>query len=66
MRALSKAETAARLGTSERTVERFIDSGRIRAHKVGGRWKVFENDLDAFLAQCANVPVASAGGHVAA
>lgn len=53
-RALSKAEAAALIGVCEKTVERMISEGKLRAHKVGGRWKIFQLDLDAFLAGCSN------------
>jgi excisionase family DNA binding protein len=55
MKPLTKAQAAARCGTSEKTIERSVKGGRLRAHKIGGRLIIFENDLDAFLAQCANV-----------
>jgi excisionase family DNA binding protein len=54
-RALSKSETAALIGCCEKTLDRLIASGRIKAHRIGGRWKVFEDDLNAYLASCANV-----------
>lgn len=53
-RALSKSETAALIGCCEKTLERFIADGKIKAHRVGGRWKIFERDLEAFLAECSN------------
>lgn len=53
---LTKAEAAAKCGTSEKTVERAVRCGRLRAHKIGGRLIVFDDDLEAFLERCANVP----------
>ena len=53
---LTKADAAARCGTSEKTIERSVKGGRLKAHKIGGRLIIFEDDLNAFLAQCANVP----------
>lgn len=53
-RAWSKAEAAALIGCSEKTIERQIASGKIRAHKVGNRWKIFQRDLDDFLEAGAN------------
>jgi excisionase family DNA binding protein len=55
-RALSKSETAALIGVCEKTVERLIADGKIRAHRVGGRWKIFQLDLDAFLEAGVNKP----------
>lgn len=56
-RALPRSEAAVRIGASERTVDRLIRSQKIRAHKVGSRWKIFEADLDVYLGLCANMPV---------
>ena len=44
---LSPSELAARLGTSTRTIQRWIASGRLPARRVGGRWRVAS---DAFVA----------------
>jgi 3-methylcrotonyl-CoA carboxylase alpha subunit len=37
---LSPSEVARRLGTSTRSVQRWIRSGRLPARRVGGRWRV--------------------------
>src|SRR6476469_7286402 len=42
---LSPSEVARRLGTSTRSVQRWIASGRLPARRVGGRWRV---EFDAF------------------
>ena len=42
---LSPSEVARRLGTSTRSVQRWIASGRLPARRVGGRWRVA---FDAF------------------
>jgi len=55
-RPLAKSETATRIGTSERTVDRLIQTKALRAHKVGARWKVFEADIDHYLRGVANRP----------
>ena len=48
--ALSKSDAAARIGTSERTLDRLIESGKLRAHRVGvRRVRIFESDLNAYL-----------------
>jgi len=65
---LTKADVAVRCGTSEKTVERAVKNGKLRAHKIGSRLIIFEDDLDVYLAQCANVPApsaASTGVHAA-
>jgi excisionase family DNA binding protein len=61
---LTKSQAAARCGTSEKTIERSVKNGKLRAHKIGGRLIVFEEDLDAFLARCANVPALTAAAGV--
>ena len=45
---LSPSEVARRLGTSTRTVQRWIEAGRLPARRVGGRWRVASGAFDAF------------------
>ena len=45
---LRPIEVARRLGTSTRTVQRWISTGRLPARRVGGRWLVAFDALDAF------------------
>ena len=52
--ALSVSRLAQRLHVSERTVRRIIDSGALKAHRVGRQWRVFELDLRDYLARQAN------------
>ncbi len=47
---LSPSEAAARIGTTTRSVQRWIAAGRLPARRVGGRWRVASVALDAFLA----------------
>jgi excisionase family DNA binding protein len=52
---LSPSEVARRLGTSTRSVQRWIASGKLPARRVGGRWRVA---FDAFVASVpAEAPV---------
>jgi acetyl-CoA/propionyl-CoA carboxylase, biotin carboxylase, biotin carboxyl carrier protein len=44
---LSPSEVARRLGTSTRSVQRWIASGRLPARRVGGRWRVAFDAFDA-------------------
>jgi acetyl-CoA/propionyl-CoA carboxylase biotin carboxyl carrier protein len=44
---LSPRQAAERLGTTTRTVQRWITSGRLPARRVGGRWRVANNAIDA-------------------
>jgi 3-methylcrotonyl-CoA carboxylase alpha subunit len=45
---LSPSEVARRLGTSTRSVQRWISSGRLPARRVGGRWRVASDAFGAF------------------
>ncbi len=47
---LSPSEAARRIGTTTRTVQRWIASGSLPARRVGGRWRVAFDALDAFMA----------------
>jgi excisionase family DNA binding protein len=49
----SPSQAAARIGTTTRTVQRWIASGILPAKRVGGRWRVASDALDAFLAAAA-------------
>ena len=43
------SEVARLTGTSTRTVQRWIESGRLPARRVGGRWRVASDAFDALL-----------------
>ncbi len=45
---LSPSQAAARIGTTTRSVQRWISSGKLPARRVGGRWRVASDALDAF------------------
>ena len=45
---LSPSEAARRIGTTTRTVQRWIANGFLPARRVGGRWRVAFDALDAF------------------
>lgn len=42
-------ETAAILGIAERTLLDYLKKGRIKGQKIGGHWKISENNLQAFI-----------------
>ncbi|TMD27747.1 MAG: helix-turn-helix domain-containing protein, partial [Chloroflexi bacterium] len=44
---LSPSQVAARVGTTTRTVQRWIATGRLPARRVGGRWRVAFDAFDA-------------------
>src|SRR3954463_5636348 len=57
---LSPSEAAARVGATTRSVQRWIASGRLPARRVGGRWRVASDAIDAFVAR-PRPPSAAAG-----
>jgi len=53
---LSPSQAARRIGATTRTVQRWIALGRLPARRLGGRWRVASDALDAFLAMDAASP----------
>jgi acetyl-CoA/propionyl-CoA carboxylase biotin carboxyl carrier protein len=47
---LSPSEAARRIGATTRTVQRWIALGRLPARRLGGRWRVASDALDALVA----------------
>ncbi len=45
---LSPSEAARRVGATTRSVQRWISTGRLPARRVGGRWRVAIDAIDAF------------------
>jgi excisionase family DNA binding protein len=45
---VSASEAARRIGTSTRTVQRWIATGRLAGRRVGGRWRVANDAIVAF------------------
>jgi excisionase family DNA binding protein len=43
---------ASKLGYSEKTIRRWIEAGRLRAHRIGHQWRIAEADLQDFLNRC--------------
>jgi len=50
---LTLKETAKLLRVSERTIMRYLKSGKLKASKVG-QWRIKESDLDRFLKENEN------------
>jgi len=46
---VSPIEAAERLEVDRRSVYRWVREGRLRAAKVGGRWRIATEDLDRFV-----------------
>ena len=55
---LSPRQAAERLGATTRSVQRWIVSGRLRARRVGGRWRVASDAIDAFGSPAPSVDTA--------
>ena len=53
-RAISVSRLARRLDVSTRTALRIIEEGTLEAHRIGRQWRVFEPDLQDYLARQAN------------
>jgi len=47
-------ETAKILRVSERTIMRYLKSGKLKASKVG-QWRIKQSDLDEFLEKNLNI-----------
>jgi excisionase family DNA binding protein len=45
----SPSQAASRIGATTRSVQRWISTGRLPARRVGGRWRVASDALDAFV-----------------
>jgi len=51
---LTIGEVAKILRVSTRTVNRYIEAGRLRASRIG-QWRIKESDLNKFLEKHSNV-----------
>jgi excisionase family DNA binding protein len=58
---LSPSQAAARLGATTRSVQRWIATGRLPGRRVGARWRVASDALDAFARSGAAAAEASPG-----
>ncbi len=47
---LTFQEAAELLRVSRATMHRWLASGQLMGHKVGGRWRFYKTDLHAFVA----------------
>lgn len=52
--ALSISRVAKRLDVCDRTARRIVASGDLKAHRIRGRWRIFEADLKEYLAKTVN------------
>lgn len=51
---LTIKEVAKYLRVSERSVNRYIEAGRLRASRIG-QWRIFQKDLEEFLNRTSNL-----------
>ena len=51
---ISPSEAARRIGATTRSVQRWITLGKLPARRVGGRWRVASDALDAFTQRSAS------------
>src|SRR6476469_5816937 len=57
---LSPSQAAVRIGATTRSVQRWIAAGRLPARRVGGRWRVASDALDALVAGAEHVETRTA------
>ncbi|MCS6625399.1 helix-turn-helix domain-containing protein [Roseibacterium beibuensis] len=48
----SPAEVGRRFDVHAKTVKRLIKSGELRAHLVGGQYRISDEDFAAYVARC--------------
>ena len=53
---LTIKEVAKYLRVSERSVNRYIESGRLKASKIG-QWRISQKDLEEFLIKSKNIKI---------
>ena len=61
---LSPSGVAARIGATTRSVQRWIASGRLPARRVGGRWRVASDAIDALMSPSPQTAAAEVSGRV--
>jgi excisionase family DNA binding protein len=55
------SETSRLLNTSDFTIRRLIKTKELRAVRIGGQWRIFEEDLHAYLNDRENRPRETGG-----
>src|SRR5262249_39235805 len=63
---LSPSAAARRIGATTRSVQPWLAVGRLRAGRVGGRWRIASDALDAFVAAPAGTGGPPAAGSIRA
>ncbi len=53
---LTPAQIAQRLQLNERTITQWLRKGYLRGFKLGKEWRIYQDDLNAFLEARANIP----------
>lgn len=52
---LTVEQVAASLGLSEKTVRKYINTGELKAFKLGTSWKITKDDLQTFIQTKSNI-----------
>lgn len=55
MNFLTVEQVATVLGLTEKTVRKYINTGELKAFKLGTSWKITEEDLQAFIQTKSNI-----------
>lgn len=50
------AEVAEMISVKPRTVQQWINKGKMKAYKFGDLWRIKKTDFDEFVAQASNQP----------
>ena len=62
---LSISKVCKRLDISEGTTRRLIETGVLKAHRIRHQWRIFESDLQDYLAAQSNRQPAVRSGEAA-
>lgn len=52
---LTVEQVATSLGLSEKTVRKYINTGELKAFKLGTSWKITKDDLQTFIQTKSNI-----------
>ena len=48
---MTAQEVADYLGISEATVRRYLNRGKIKGYRLGNRWRIKRDDVEAYLSE---------------
>lgn len=61
MEFLSVEQVAQQLGVSEKTVRNYINSGELKAYKLGTKWRIEPQEVERYIKTKSNVQDAQEG-----